>query len=66
MEGGEKVNEYESMQKKVDKLIREKSEEKASEKNQEMKICEEYKSEREKISKQLMKLEAKNRINGRG
>lgn len=52
MVGGEKVKEYESIEKKVDKLLSEKSKEKESEKkNQKLKTCEDYKYEREKIRK---------------
>ena len=54
------MKEYESIGKKVDKLFREKSKEKAYKKNQENKN---YNYEREKIEKQIMKLKAENKIN---
>jgi len=58
MKGCEKVEEYESIEKKVDKILKEKSEEKVNERHQIIKNCEKYNSEREKISKQIMKIQA--------
>jgi hypothetical protein len=57
------VKEYESIEKKVDKLLKEKDEEKENKKNQNIKTCEEYKSERDKISKHLMKFKEEYGIN---
>ena len=58
MKGCEKVEEYESIEKKVDKILKEKSVEKVNERHQIIKNCEKYNSEREKISKQITKLQA--------
>jgi len=63
MKGGIEMNEYESISKKVNTLLQEKSEKKTSEKNQEMKKMEEYKLKREKISQKIMGLELENKIN---
>ena len=57
------MKEYESIEKKVDRLLSKNSKKNSSYKNQETKKFKEYKSEREKISKQIMKLESENRIN---
>jgi len=69
IEGDEKVNKkYESLQKEIDKLLWETSQEKTHKNYQEMKADEEYKSAMKKIGKLLMKLEKfeeENRENGR-
>jgi hypothetical protein len=51
---------YESIDKKVDKIFRERSKENSSKKNHNIKN---YRSEREKITKQIMKLQAEKNIN---
>ena len=58
MKGCEKVKEYVSIEKKVDKLLKDKNQEKTNERNQVIKNFEKYNSERKKISKQIMKLQA--------
>jgi hypothetical protein len=50
------MKEYESINKKVDMLLSKNSRKNSSYKNQETKKFKEYKYEREKISKQIMKL----------
>ena len=57
MKGCEKMKEYESIEKKVDKILKEKSQEKVNERQQLIKNFDKYNSEREKISKQIMKLQ---------
>lgn len=70
IEGSEKVNkEYESVQKKIDKLLLETSEEKTNKTYQEMQTDEDYRSAVKKIGKLMMKLEKieeENRKNKRG
>jgi hypothetical protein len=51
------VKEYESIEKKVDKILKEKSQEKVNERQKIIKNFDKYNSEREKISKQIMKLQ---------
>jgi hypothetical protein len=63
MKGGKKMKEYESIDKKVDELFIKHSKKNSNYKNQEMKKIREYKHEREKISQQIMKLKAENKIN---
>ena len=58
MKGCGKVKEYVSIEKKVDKLLKDKNQEKTNERNQVIKNFEKYNSERKKISKQIMKLQA--------
>jgi len=58
MKGCEKVKEYESIENKVDKILKDKNQEKVNERQQLIKNFEKYNSEREKISKQIMKLQA--------
>ncbi len=69
IEGDEKVNKkYESLQKEIDKLLWETSQEKTHKNYQEMQADKKYKSGMEKIGKltaKLNKLEEENRENGR-
>ena len=58
MKGCGKVKEYESIEKKVDKILKDKNQEKTNERNQVIKNFKKYNSEREKISKQIIKLQA--------
>ena len=60
------MKEDKSIDKKVDKLLREKNNENASKKNQEMEKYKYYKHERDRINKQIMKLKEENRINYTG
>ena len=52
------MKEYESIEKKVDKILKDKNQEKTNERNQVIKNFKKYNSEREKISKQIIKLQA--------
>ena len=58
MKGCGKVKEYESIEKKVDKILKDKNQEKTNERYQVIKNFEKYNSERKKISKQIIKLQA--------
>ena len=58
MKGCEKVKEYESIEKKVDKILKDKNQVKTNERYQVIKNFEKYNSERKKISKQIIKLQA--------
>jgi hypothetical protein len=58
MKGCEKVKEYEQIEKKVDKILKEKNQEKTDERELIIKNFEKYNLEREKINKQIMKLRA--------
>jgi len=58
MKGCGKVKKYESIEKKVDKILNEKSQEKVNDRQQIIKNFKKYNSERERISKQIMKLQA--------
>ena len=58
MKGCEKVKKYESIEKKVDKILKDKNQEKTNERYQVIKNFEKYNSERKKISKQIIKLQA--------
>jgi hypothetical protein len=57
------MKEDKTIDNKVDKLLREKNKENPSKKNQEMEKFKYYRHEREKINKQIMKLNKENRIN---
>ena len=57
------MDNYESISKKVDKILFEKCEEKTDEKEKEMKTIEEYRLKREKISEKIKQLEIEKRIN---
>ena len=57
------MDNYETISKKVDKLLFEKCEEKTDEKEKEMRTIEEYRIKREQISQKIRQLEIEKKIN---